>query len=122
MQLPIFLQGDAPARLAQGAIAGALATLVIGFYWGGWVTGGSAKEMVQKSTSAAVVTALAPICVDKFERSADASAKLSELKKVSSWQQGNYVEKGGWATMPGSDTANSAVAEACARMLGELKK
>ena len=122
MQLPPFLQGEAPARLIQGAIGGAIVTLVVGFYWGGWVTGGSAKEMVQKSTSAAVVTALAPICVDKFERSADSGAKLTELKKISSWQQGSYVEKGGWATMPGSDTANSSVAEACARMLGELKK
>jgi Na+/proline symporter len=122
MQLPSFLQGDSPSRLVQGAIAGALATLIVGFYWGGWVTGGNAKEMVQKSTTAAVVSALAPICVDKFERSADASAKLTELKKVSSWQQGSFVEQGGWATMPGSDTANSAVAEACARMLGELKK
>jgi hypothetical protein len=122
MQLPPFLQGEAPTRLIQGAIGGAIVTLVVGFYWGGWVTGGTAKEMVQKSTSAAVVTALAPICVDKFSHSADADAKLTEFKKISSWQQGSYVEKAGWATMPGSDTANSSVAEACARMLGELKK
>ena len=122
MELPSFLQGDAPTRLIQGAIGGAVVTLVAGFYWGGWVTGGKANEMVQKSTSAAVVTALAPICVDKFEHSADANAKLTELKKVNSWQQGSFVEKGGWATMPGSDTVNTAVAEACAKMLNELKK
>ena len=105
-----------------GAAGGAIALAIIGFSWGGWVTGGNAKEMVQKSTSAAVVSALAPICVDKFERSANANTNLTELKKVSSWQQGSYVEKGGWATLPGSETANSSVAEACARMLGELKK
>jgi hypothetical protein len=31
---------------------------------------------------------------------------------------GSFVEKGGWTTLPGSDTANSAVAQACATMWG----
>ena len=55
-------------RLAQGIAAGAIATMVIGFYWGGWVTGGTTREMVQKSSTSAVVAALAPICVDNFQR------------------------------------------------------
>jgi len=65
--------------------------------------------------------ALAPICVDKFQHAAGAEANLVELKKVSSWQQTSFVEKGGWATLPGSDAANSSVARACAEMLGNLK-
>jgi hypothetical protein len=52
----------------------------------------------------------------------DVATNLTELKKVSSWQQGSFVEKGGWATLPGSDLANSAVAEACAKLLGSLSK
>jgi hypothetical protein len=40
---------------------------------------------------------------------------------VSTYMQGSFVEKGGWATSPGSDKANSAVAQACATMLGNLK-
>jgi hypothetical protein len=122
MQVPAILQGDSLTRLLQGAAVGAVATMFIGFYWGGWVTGGTAKEMAQKSASTAVVTALAPICVDKFQHSAEAAANLTELKKVSSWQQGSFIAKGGWATMPGSDSANSAVADACATMLGGLNK
>ena len=51
MERPEILRGDLPTRLLQGAAVGAIATLVIGFYWGGWVTGGSAKEMVQRSSS-----------------------------------------------------------------------
>jgi hypothetical protein len=121
MQLPPILQGESITRLLQGAAVGAVATLVIGFYWGGWVTGGAAKEMVQKSTSTALVTALAPICVDKFQHAADAAANLTELRKVSFWQQSSFVEKGGWATMPGSDVANSAVAQACANLLTAVK-
>ncbi len=86
------------------------------------MTGNTARETAQKSSITTLVTALAPICVDRFERSADAAANMTELKKVSSWQQGAFIEKGGWAKMPGSDTSNSAVAEACATMLGNLKK
>ena len=121
MAMPEILQGDSVKRLLQGAALGAVATLIIGFYWGGWVTGGSAAEMTQRSTRAAVVAALSPICVDKFQHSADAAVNLVELKKVSSYQQGSFVEKGGWATLPGSDKSNSAVAEACANMLSNLK-
>jgi len=70
METPAILRGDSPTRLLQGAAVGAVATLFIGFYWGGWVTGGTAKEMVQRSTTTALVSALAPICVDKFQHSA----------------------------------------------------
>ena len=121
MQLPAFLEGKSITRLLQGAFVGAVATLVVGFTWGGWVTGGTAKEMTQKSATSALVTALSPICVDKFQHSADAAANLVELRKVSSWQQGTFITKGGWATMPGSAEANSAVADACATMLNTLK-
>jgi len=121
MEMPKILQGDSLTRLLQGAAAGAIATLIVGFYWGGWVTGGTAKEMVQRSTSSAVISALSPICVDKFQHSAEAATNMVELKKVASYQQGSFIEKGGWATLPGGEGANSAVARACAEMLGSLK-
>ena len=121
MEMPAILQGESVTRLLQGAAVGAIATLVVGFYWGGWVTGGTAKEMVQRSTSSAVVTALSPICVDKFQQAAGAANNMAELKKVSSYQQGSFIEKGGWATLPGNDSANSSVARACAETLSSLK-
>ncbi len=121
MAMPAILQGDSLTRLLQGAAAGAVATLIIGFYWGGWVTGGTAKDMVQRSSTSAMVAALSPICVDKFQRSNEAAANMTELKKVSTYQQGSFIEKGGWATLPGNDRANSSVAEACANMLSNLK-
>jgi hypothetical protein len=121
MQLPAILQGDSLKRLLQGAAGGAAAAMIIGFNWGGWVTGGTAKEMTQKSSTAAVIAVLSPICVDKFQRSAEATANTTELKKVSSYQQGTFIEKGGWATFPGSDAANSSVAQACANLLSNLK-
>jgi hypothetical protein len=41
-------------------------TLVIGFTWGGWVTGGTAREKAQKDVSTALVSALSPVCVDNY--------------------------------------------------------
>jgi hypothetical protein len=47
---------------------------------------------------------------------------MAELKKVGySWEQGKYIEKGGWATMPGSASPDAAVARACAEMLANRK-
>ena len=47
MQLPPILQADSITRLLQGAAAGAIATLVIGFYWGGWVLGSTHPQQVR---------------------------------------------------------------------------
>jgi hypothetical protein len=105
-----------------GAAAGAIALAIVGFNWGGWVTGGTAEAIATNRAETAVVTALTPICVDKFRQAADASANLAEMKKTNySWDQSKFVEKGGWATMPGSTYPNSAVARACAESLGSAK-
>jgi hypothetical protein len=102
-----------------GVAGGAIALAIVGFTWGGWVTGGKAEADAMQRANAAVVTALAPICVEKFQQTADVSANLAALKKAESWSQGAFVEKGGWATVPGSNSPDqvSAVARACASLL-----
>ena len=122
MQVPSILQGELLKRLLQGAAVGAVTTMVIGFNWGGWTLGSTAKEMAQKSSSSAVVAALAPICVDKFQHAADAPANTVELKKVNSWQQDTFIEKGGWATFPGMILPERGVAQACANLLTAATK
>ena len=117
MEMPAILQGDSLTRLLQGAFAGFVATVVIGFGWGGWTLGSTAKQLADKNASAAVVAVLAPMCADKFRLGADASANMAELKKVSSWMQDSYIEKGGWATFPGMTSPDRGVAQACATML-----
>ena len=101
-----------------GAVVGAVAFAVVGFSQLGWTLGSTAEKMATQRAEAAVVAALAPICVEKFQHQADAPAKLVEFNKVSSWDRRALIEKGGWATMPGSSTPNSAVARACAEKLG----
>jgi pimeloyl-ACP methyl ester carboxylesterase len=105
-----------------GAAAGAIALAIVGFSWGGWVTGGTAERLAKNSAATAVVAALTPICVEKFRQATDASANLVEMKKATYvWDQSKFIEKGGWATMPGSTEPNSAVARACAETLGSQK-
>jgi hypothetical protein len=50
MEIPSILQGHSRTRLLQGIAIGAVAALVIGFSWSGWVTGTKAPspaEIVQ---------------------------------------------------------------------------
>jgi hypothetical protein len=97
-----------------GSVVGAL---IIGFGWGGWVTGGSARNMAAQSGEDAVVQRLAPICVYQFNQDPGKDQKLTELKDASTWQRRDYVEKQGWATMPGEEKPDSKVAAECARRL-----
>jgi len=102
-----------------GIAGGAIAMAIVGFNWGGWVTGGKAEAQASERAETAVVSALAPICVDKFQHAGDVAANSAALKKADSWSQGDFIEKGGWATMPGPKNPDqvSAVAKACAALL-----
>jgi hypothetical protein len=104
-----------------GAAGGAIALAVVGFAWGGWVTGGTAEKLAKSRAETTLIAALSPVCVEKFRLAADAPAKLAEMKKINSWEQGRFIEKGGWATAPGSTEPNSAVGRACAETLASEK-
>ena len=105
--------------LLWGIVGGALAMAFVGFTWAGWVTGSKAESTAAQRAKDAVVVALAPICVDKFKHAGDAAANSATLKKTDAWSQAEFVEKGGWATVPGPDNPDqvSAVAKACAALL-----
>lgn len=103
-----------------GAVTGAVAISVIGFSSMGWTLGSTAERMAADQAENAVVSVLAPICVEKFQQQADSAAKLIEFKKAASWDQRALIEKGGWATTPGTEKMNSAVASACVDKLGRL--
>ena len=92
-------------------------TMIIGFAWGGWVTGGTARSMAQTIADEAVVKRLAPMCVVQFKQAPGKDQKLEELGKTDSWKRSEYVEKQGWATLPGEEKPDSKVAEECARLL-----
>jgi len=65
MQVPSILQGKPLKRLPQGAAAGAVATIVVGFNWGGGSLGSIAdktakewSELVFFSLAAAIVVSV----------------------------------------------------------------
>ncbi|TAK84746.1 MAG: hypothetical protein EPO20_12950 [Betaproteobacteria bacterium] len=104
-----------------GVAAGAIALAFVGFNWGGWVTGSKAETLAGARADAALVSALTPICVAQFQKSPKVQASLAALKETKDWEKGEYVSKGGWATMPGSTAEpNRDVASACAEALGKL--
>ena len=98
-------------------VASVVATMIVGFSWGGWVTGGTARATAETMAHDAVITRLAPICVTQSARDLGKNQKLVALKGESTWQRGEYVGKQGWATMPGEQEPDRRVADACAALL-----
>jgi hypothetical protein len=116
-----LLRRESLKRLLQGAVVGAVATLAVGFGYAGFTLGSTAKTMADDAAKNAVVAAMAPICVDQFQRAAGAADNLTALKKTGQWEQAAFVEKGGWAVMPGSNSVESGVTQACAALLDNAK-
>jgi len=98
-------------------VASAVVTMIFGFTWGGWVTGGTARSMAAVTGEDAVVKRLAPMCMVRFTQDPSKDQKLKEVKDTDTWQRGDYVKKQGWATMPGEQEPDGRVADECVKLL-----
>ena len=108
----------ATKKVVFWAIIGAIVlTMIVGFNWGGWVTGGTAQKMGKTMAQDAVVQRLAPICVTQFNQDQGKIQKLRELKAAKAYQRDDYIKEQGWATMPGEEEPDNKVADACAKLL-----
>jgi hypothetical protein len=94
-----------------------VATIVVGFAWGGWVMGGTAERMASDAASGARAQLAALTCVAGFNNGPDAVAQLAALKKASSYQRGDMLVKSGWLTMPGSTGPVTGAADICVQKL-----
>lgn len=101
--------------LTWGVIGGAIAAMIIGFSWGGWVTGGTARDMEAASAEAAIVQALTPICVAKAEQQPD---QLVLLQEEGSWKRDDFVMEAGWVDNV-REKYRQPVAEECASVVVE---
>jgi hypothetical protein len=100
-----------------GAVLGAIAMIVLGFWGMGWKTAGAADEAARMRADAAVVGALVPYCVAKAEQDGDAT-KLAKLRaEGSEYSRAQIVAEAGWATVLGASTPDRALAEACSTKL-----
>jgi len=100
-----------------GAAVGAIALAVVGFSWGGWLTGGSADRMAADKSRYEVVAALVPICMEQSKQDPMAIETLGKLEAASSYKRSDMLMAAGWATMPGSAEPNRSVASACMEQL-----
>jgi hypothetical protein len=76
MQVPSILEGESGTRLLQGLVVGVVATMVVGFSWGGWVAGSTAKSMTSAAEINGQMSVLVPLCVVQFMAADGAVAKI----------------------------------------------
>ncbi|WP_298815583.1 hypothetical protein [uncultured Roseibium sp.] len=116
MNIPEWLK-----PVALGVVIGAIAVSAVGFSWGGWVTGGNATQMANRLSQDKVIAALVPVCVNLSRTDAERATKLAKIRKTSAYQRRNALMETGWATVPGSDSSDRDLAQACLAAL-ELDK
>jgi len=115
------LQTSSLKPAVWGVICGAVAMMIVGFSWMGWVLGSTAERMAADRATTAVIQALTPSCVANFMQQPRAAVKLAEFQKIDTWKQREFIEAGGWATPRGGKDPNSGVASACAEELVKAK-
>lgn len=108
------------AVLFWSCAACVVATMVVGFTWGGWVTGGSAQERAEAASEQAVAQLAAEICVNRYLAAPDARASLVALTEESSFRRDGVLEDGGWVTFAGREDPIDGAAEICADRLAEV--
>ena len=124
-----FQQYRASKAVLFWACAGSvLVATIVGFSWGGWVTGGSAREMAEDSAAQARQELAAVVCVDRFMAAPDAGDQLTALQEITTPRaQSKFVEDGAWAIIvpassPTDYTGRSDHREAAELCAEELAK
>jgi hypothetical protein len=100
---------------AWGIIGGAVAAMIIGFAWGGWVTGGTSERNAAAAAQTAVVQAFVPLCVAKAEQQPD---QILLMKKESAYSRYDFVIKAGWVSSV-AEAHRRPVAESCATAIAD---
>ena len=96
-----------------GAAIGAVFVGIVGFTWGGWVTGGTAQDRAMTMSHNDVVAAMVPVCLDIAQTDPDRRAKIAAIQDASKYQRRDALMKAGWATVPGAESPDRDIAEAC---------
>ena len=105
-----------------GIVIGAVALLIV-IFWTGWVvTSNTAEDKGKQMAKEAVLENLVPICVEQYLQDSNKVERFVELKGKSYWQRDDYVEKIGWAKMPGAKSSVRGVADKCAKQIIELEE
>ena len=109
---------------AWGMGVGAIVLLIVIFATGWVMTSSSAEAKAEEMVAEAVLDRLAPIAIIQFMQDPNKEEHLKELKKLEFYGNPNrsdYVQKQGWATMPGEKEPDIRVADEVARRIMALE-
>lgn len=104
-------------------VFGLWATLAWGF---GWMSHGAAHKLADHQTRTALVAAITPECMARFERQVDLPKAWQALNSASNnFTQTSFMKKGGWVIakeqkIPSADF--DAIANSCADKLLAMKQ
>jgi hypothetical protein len=96
-----------------------VATLIVGFGPGSWMTRGAADAIAAEASQKARTELAAVVCAEQFIADADAGARLRKLKEANRYDRDDMVSAGGWATMPDEKQPDLVVATRCGELLAE---
>jgi hypothetical protein len=100
-----------------GALIGAGVLGIVGFNWGGWVTGGTAQDRAMAMSRDDVVAAMVPVCLDMARTDPGRVAKLATIRAASTYQRRDALMDVGWATVPGTSEPDRDIAQDCLKLL-----
>jgi hypothetical protein len=109
------------AAIGWCCVLSVIATIAVGFTWGGWMTSGSATALANTAADGAQAKLAAAICTAQFNRNPDASVQLAALTKLDHWDRADFIKKGGWASLPGMKDPVTGAADLCAQQLTAAK-
>lgn len=108
-----------PPQMIVSAVLAMLIWSAVGFSWFGFGFDWETPTSSQRTTAQVLTENLADICVAQARSDPGSQAGLAELAAADSWKQRQLVEAKAWATMPGSDSPRSGVADLCVQKLLE---
>ena len=97
------------------------AVVVLGFTWGGWVTSGTAADRASAAADQATAKLAAAICEYRFLNAPNAASQLAAFDKQDTYDRGDFLKKGGWATVDGGKSPVAGAASICANELADAK-
>ena len=106
-----------PPQIIWSGLIAVVVWTAVGFSWFGYGFDWTTQVGASRMTNDIVVENLAAICVAQARQSPDAEAAIKQLAATQVWKRRGFIEEERWAIMPGSDSAQSGVADLCAEKL-----
>lgn len=100
-----------------GALGGCLATIVIGFWLGGWMTHGGSDRALMDAVRSEVTKVLLPHCIDQATHDPNFLPILAEIKDAANYNRTKVLIQAGWATLLPATDPDLVIANACMERL-----